>query len=134
MVIVLLLALQFRRVRAVAAAVAPVLSALAAMSLFCYLTGAQLTMMHLIMGIMVIGLAVDYGIFVVSEHLGGVGTTSARAVSLCALSTLIGFGVLAFAEHPALHALGITVLVGIGVAWPVALLVSPAFLTIGKGR
>jgi len=62
------------------------------------------------------------------------GTTSALAVSLCALSTLIGFGVLAFAEHPALHALGITVLVGIGAAWPVALLVSPAFLTIGKGR
>jgi len=133
-VIVLLLALQFRQVRAVVASVAPVLSALAAMSLFCYLTGAQLTMMHLIMGIMVIGLAVDYGIFVVSEHLGGMGTTSALAVSLCALSTLIGFGVLAFAEHPALHALGITVLVGIGAAWPVALLVSPAFLTIGKGR
>lgn len=130
--IILLVAGQFRRFRPVVATLAPVVSALAAMSLFCYLTGAQLTMMHLIMGIMVIGLSVDYGIFMVSEKLGERGATSALAVSLCAVSTLIGFGVLAFAEHPALHALGITVLVGIGVAWPVALLVIPALLTVGK--
>lgn len=134
LVIILLVAYQFRRFRPVAAALAPVLSALAAMSLFCYLTGAQLTMMHLIMGIMVIGLSVDYGIFIVCEKLDTENVTSALAVSLCAISTLIGFGVLAFAGHPALHALGVTVLVGIGVAWPVALWVSPAFLAIGKKR
>ncbi|MFH0785681.1 MAG: MMPL family transporter [Pseudomonadota bacterium] len=130
--IILLVSLQYRQFRAVVAALAPVLSALAAMSLFCYLTGAQLTMMHLIMGIMVIGLAVDYGIFIVCEKLTQQGSTSALAVSLCAVSTIIGFGVLAFAEHPALHALGVTVLVGIGVAWPVALVVCPAVLVVGK--
>ncbi len=130
--IIILLAIQFGNMRSVAAALAPVLSALAAMSLFCFLTGAQLTMMHLIMGIMVIGLAVDYGIFVVCEKLGDRGEASVKAVSICAMSTIIGFGVLAFAGHPALHALGVTVLVGIGVSWPVAVLVSPAFLALGR--
>jgi hypothetical protein len=116
----------------VAAVLAPVISALAAMSIFCYLTGRELNMMHLIMGIMVIGLSVDYGIFIVCAKLADRQTSSGRAVSICAASSLIGFGVLAFAGHPALHALGVTVLVGIGVAWPTALLISPVLLVFGK--
>jgi hypothetical protein len=80
------------------------------------------------MGIMVIGLSVDYGIFVVCSRLQEGVESAHLAVSICAASSLIGFGVLSFAHHPALNSLGITVLVGIGVAWPVALAVSPHLL------
>lgn len=132
LIIALLVVLEFRNGRAVAAALAPVISALAAMSIFCYLTGRQLNMMHLIMGVMVIGLSVDYGIFIVCAKLSGSESAPVRGVSLCAASTLIGFGVLAFAHHPALHALGMTVLVGIGMSCPTALFVSPALLVFGK--
>ncbi len=130
-IITLMVIYQFRRLRPVAAVLAPVMSSLAAMSLFCFLTDAQLNMMHLIMGLMVIGVSVDYGIFVVCEKLAGQQKVSVRSVSLTAASSLIGFGVLAFAGHPALYALGVTVLIGIGVAWPTALLVSPALLVFG---
>lgn len=126
--VVFLVAFQFKRTDAIIAVLAPVLSALSAMSLFCWFTGSQLNMMHVIMSIMVIGLSVDYGIFIVCSKLDGENSVSALAVSVCAASSLIGFGVLSFAQHPALHALGITVLVGIGAAWPVALYVSPTFL------
>lgn len=85
-------------------------------------------MMHLIMGIMVIGLSVDYGIFVVCSRITHYSKTASMAVSICAASSLVGFGVLAFAHHPALHSLGVTVLVGIGAAWPVALFVSPSLI------
>lgn len=127
-VISLLVALQFRGLRAVLAVLAPVLSALAAMLVYCRLGDGQLNMMHLIMGIMVIGLCVDYGIFIVCGILKPSGEGMSRAVAICAVSTLIGFGVLCFAQHPALHALGVTVLVGIGAALPTALWVSPALL------
>jgi hypothetical protein len=127
-VITLLVALQFRGLRAALAVLAPVLSALAAMLVYCRLGDGQLNMMHLIMGVMVIGLCVDYGIFVVCGVLEPSGEGMSRAVAICAASTLIGFGVLSFAEHPALHALGVTVLVGIGAALPTALLVSPTLL------
>ena len=130
--IVLLVTLQFRMLRAVLAVLAPVISALSAMSVFCYLSSGELNMMHLIMGIMVIGLSVDYGIFTVCSKLSGQLAASASAVSICAASSLIGFGVLAFADHPALHALGVTVLIGIGVAWPTALTISPILL--GRDR
>lgn len=127
-VIFLLVFLQFRQIDAVIAVLAPVLSALAAMSVFCWITGVELNMMHLIMGIMVIGLSVDYGIFVVCSRITHYSKTASMAVSICAASSLVGFGVLAFAHHPALHSLGVTVLVGIGAAWPVALFVSPSLI------
>lgn len=137
--IAILVAIQFRKLAAVIAVLAPVLSALSAMAIFCFFTGRLLNMMHLIMGIMVIGLSVDYGIFTVCSRLDGANEeikTSTKAVNICAVSSLVGFGVLAFAEHPALNALGVTVLVGIGLAWPTAVFVSPRLLSIlrwGRG-
>ncbi|MDZ7642309.1 MAG: MMPL family transporter [Desulfurivibrio sp.] len=125
LLLLLLAVLFFRRPRTVLAVLAPVLSALAAMVLFSRLTGGELNMMHLLMGIMVIGLSVDYGIFVVCARGERRSSTTLLAVSICAASSMISFGVLAFAQHPALHSLGITVLWGIGAAWPTALLVSP---------
>ncbi len=132
LLIALMVIYQFRDGRAVVAVLAPVISSLAAMSIFCFLTGGELNMMHLIMGLMVIGVSVDYGIFIVCAKLAGHERISERSVSLTAASSLIGFGVLAFAGHPALYALGVTVLLGIGVAWPTALLVSPALLVFGR--
>ncbi|MDK9708512.1 MAG: MMPL family transporter [Desulforhopalus sp.] len=132
LLITLMVIYQFRNTRATLAVLAPVISSLAAMSIFCFLTGGQLNMMHLIMGLMVIGVSVDYGIFIVCAKLSGLEKVSERSVSLTAASSMIGFGVLAFAGHPALYALGVTVLIGVGVAWPTALWVSPALLVFGK--
>ena len=126
--IVLLVGFAFRRVRAIVGALAPVMSALSAMSLFCFVTDGELNMMHVLMSIMVIGLSVDYGIFIVCSKIEAHSDISFFAVSICAASSLIGFGVLTFAQHPALHSLGVTVLVGIGAAWPAAMLVSPVIL------
>lgn len=123
----------FRKTRPVMAVLAPVSSALAAMAVFAWLSGGELNIMHALMGIMVIGLSVDYGIFIVGACRAGVDYRAFLAVSICAVSTLSGFGVLSFAVHPALHALGVTVLVGIGAAWPVALFVTPVLLAAPGG-
>lgn len=125
LMVLLICLVVFRRPRTILAVLAPVLSAQAAMALYAGMTTGELNLMHLLMGIMVIGLSVDYGIFVVGCGRVDQDDHTFLAVTLCALSTLSGFGVLALAEHPALHALGVTVLVGIGAAWPTALLVSP---------
>lgn len=128
LVVMTLVTLFFRKFRTAGATLAPVASALAAMSLFSFATGQEINIMHILMGIMVIGLCVDYGIFSVCAHEIGTTRTTQQAVSICAVSSCIGFGVLAFANHPALYSLGTTVLVGIGVAWPTAIWVTPALL------
>lgn len=124
----------FRQLKPVIGVLAPVASSLAAMAIFAALTGGELNIMHALMGIMVIGLSVDYGIFSARSCLTGVDGRAFLAVSICAISTLSGFGVLGLAEHPALHALGVTVLVGIGAAWPTALFITPLILAqTGQG-
>lgn len=123
--VLLICYLAFRNLRDLLATLAPVLSAQAAMAVFAGLTGGELNLMHLLMGTMVIGMSVDYGIFIVTACRDGLSPHTFLAISLCALSTLSGFGVLAFAVHPALQALGMTVLIGIGAAWPTALWISP---------
>ncbi len=133
LVITLIIVVNFRSFCITLATMAPVISALAAMILFSAITGRELNMMHLLMGIMVIGLAVDYGIFVTCAHQWQISGDSLKAISICAMSSLIGFGALSLAHHPALNSLGITVLVGIGTAWPTAIIVSPAMLNLKKG-
>jgi len=128
LLVIMICALFFRRLRPVIAVLAPVTSALAAMALFAAQNGRELNSMHALMGIMVIGLSVDYGIFIARSCLTGIDHKTFLAVSVCAVSTLSGFGVLSFAVHPALHAIGVTVLVGIGAAWPTALFITPALL------
>ncbi len=127
-IIVCLIWFFFRRPMPVLAALAPVLSALSSMAIFNYLCNKDINLMHILIGIMVIGISVDYGIFVVCAFQRAISKTTFFAVSMCAVSTLSGFGVLSLAEHPALHTLGATVLVGIGAAWPTALWVTPAIL------
>ncbi len=131
--ILVLVSLFFRETRGVAGALAPVLAALSAMAIFDYYSTRDLNLMHLLMVIMVIGLAVDYGIFAVCAARQQVDRTALLGVSICAASTVSGFGVLALAVHPALHALGATVLVGIGAAWPTAVLVTPIIAGCPKG-
>ncbi|HSH12726.1 MAG TPA: hypothetical protein VLA15_03220, partial [Desulfurivibrionaceae bacterium] len=132
LVVLLICFLAFRNFRDLLATLAPVLSAQAGMAIFTGLTGGELNLMHLLMGTMVIGMSVDYGIFIVTACREGMSPHTFLAISLCALSTLSGFGVLAFAVHPALRALGLTVLIGIGVAWPTALWISPILAGVKK--
>lgn len=128
-----LLALALRRPRPVMAASAPVLSAVAAIGLFGWATGGEINPLHVLMGVMVIGLSVDYGVFIVSAAEGTDSGTTFLAVTLCAASTMTGFGVLALADHPALYTLGTTVLAGIGAAWVTALWITPLLLGAGRG-
>jgi hypothetical protein len=132
LVVLLICYFAFGNFRDLLATLAPVLSAQAAMAVFAWLSGGALNMMHLLMGILVIGMSVDYGIFIVTACREELAAHTFLAISLCALSTLSGFGVLAFAVHPALRALGLTVLLGIGVAWPTALWVSPVLAGVKK--
>ncbi len=132
MAIFVILFLSFKDLRAVTGAFAPVLAALSGMFLASFLSGKGINHMHVLMGIMVVGLSVDYGIFVTDFCLRGASRATFLAVCLCALSTLAGFGVLALAAHPVLHSLGATVLSGITAALPAAIWVTP--IIVGKRR
>ncbi len=124
--ITVLLLLVMRNPITLLGVMAPPLSALAAIGLYSYFSGHGLNLMHTLIGLMVIGLAADYGIFM---QLSKRQDSLKKAVLLCAFSTLSGFGVLSFAVHPALRSIGVIVLAGIGAALPAAIFISPQFCT-----
>ncbi|CAA9439212.1 MAG: FIG021862: membrane protein, exporter, partial [uncultured Ramlibacter sp.] len=64
--------------------------------------------------LLLLGIGVDYGIFLL-EHDGD--GAAWLAVVLGAASTWLAFGLLALSSTPALHAFGLTLMVGIAVVW-----------------
>jgi predicted exporter len=103
----------------------PTLLAVAlALGVFGY-SGTPVTLFN-IMGLMlVIGVGVNYAIFL---REGGVRTAATLAgVLLSAGTTLLSFGLLAFSSMPALSSFGLTLLVGIGIA----VLLAPMVLSFG---
>ncbi len=102
-----------------------ILAVALALGVFGY-SGTPVTLFN-IMGLMlVIGVGVNYAIFL---REGGVRTAATLAgVLLSAGTTLLSFGLLAFSSMPALSGFGLTLLVGIGIA----VLLAPMVLSFGS--
>lgn len=84
------------------------------------LIGHPLDIPALMLSVVIFGMGVDYSIFCVRAHQRYRDITHPSyalvrvAVFMAGASTLIGFGVLCFAEHSLLKSIGITSLLGIG--------------------
>ena len=91
------------------------------------LCGVEANLMHAVSLLMVMGMGVDYGIFIVdsAEEGSEFGATLVSCI-LCALTTVLSFGALAISGQPPLRAIGLTTGIGITLALvlaPVSLLV-----------
>ncbi len=125
--VLVLLLLLFRRLPEVMLALLPVLTGLLVMFGGMGWLGLEMNLFNVVASILIIGLGVDYGIFMVCHGQQEEELASSRAVLVSGLTTLVGFGALVLARHPALHSIGLTVLLGISAAVPTAVLVIPAF-------
>jgi predicted exporter len=97
-----------------AAMLVPTLLAMAlALACFGYL-GAPLTLFNLMGLMLVLGVGVNYSIFL--REGGERAPTTLAGVLLSAATTLLSFGLLAFSSMPALASFGLTLLIGIGIA------------------
>jgi len=115
-----------RRPKQILLALLPVVTGLVVMFGVMGWLGLTFNLFNIMATILVIGLGVDYGIFMVCLDDQGQDPATRQSVLMAGLTTLAGFGALVFAGHPSLHSIGVTVLLGIGAAIPTALLVIPA--------
>ncbi|MBU1138609.1 MAG: MMPL family transporter [Proteobacteria bacterium] len=98
------------------------------------LIGHPLDIPGLMLSIVILGMGIDYSIFFVRAHqrYRNPDHSSFRLVRMtvfmAAVSTLIGFGVLCFAEHSLLRSIGVTSLLGIGYSLLGAFLLLPPLL------
>jgi uncharacterized protein len=124
--IVTMLLLLFRHLSRAAYALVPVVTGLVLMTGAMGALGMSFNIFNIVAAILVIGLGVDFGIFMVYRVTEGHDVTTDVSVLLGGLTTVAGIGMLVFARHPALHSMGTTVLLGLAGAVPSALLVIPA--------
>ena len=89
------------------------------------LLGLSINAANMIAGVLAIGLASDYGIFMTYRSRGEMKTGTVLAITLCTVTTLIGAGVLIFAKHPALSSVGITMVIGVGAGFFSSVFVVP---------
>jgi len=86
------------------------------------IAGQSLQLFHVLALMLILGVGVDYGIFL-QEHGVRRDPIAWLAVVLSALSTLLSFGLLSLSKTPALQAFGVTMLIGTSLVW----LIVPCF-------
>lgn len=95
------------------------------------LLGVSVNVINFIFVIFVIGIGIDYSLFLVTGELSVFRGKEERqsvtsgSIVICSLTTMCGFGVLAVAQHPALYSIGITAFLGMLFSLIATLLIVP---------
>lgn len=89
----------------------------------------NLQLFHVLALLLLLGVGVDYGIFM-QERPHQRGEAAWLAVGMSASNTFLSFGLLGLSKTPALQAFGLTMLLGIALAW----LIVPCFGTINESK
>ncbi|MBN2545554.1 MAG: hypothetical protein JXB50_07140, partial [Spirochaetes bacterium] len=82
-----------------------------------YFTNNGFNLMHFVSAVLLIGIGVDYGIFVTVVYKNRYSHKefylTLQSVLICALTTLIGFGVLSLSSNYSIFSIGSSMLIGI---------------------
>ncbi|MEE9312235.1 MAG: MMPL family transporter, partial [Planctomycetota bacterium] len=131
LLVTLIVAIKFKNLRLTAAALAPVIGGLVFTLGMMGWFSMPFNVINVMLMVFVAGLGIDYGIFLVASWQDNSESSPAAAgVTVAALTTIIGFGSLTFARHPALFSVGITATIGVSSALAIALLVVPVLLPL----
>jgi predicted RND superfamily exporter protein len=140
--VLLLLWFNFRNVTDLLCALLPVAGGL------CWTLGAMgwlgidFNIINTLMTVFLAGLGIDYGIFVVQTYREAESAEEAHrnlvsagtGIAAAALTTLLGFGSLTLARHPALFTVGLTTAMGVMSAFVLAVFVVPSIMDWRVGR
>jgi len=110
----ILLLVRYRRVAALGLLLVPMAASAGSLALLSA-TGSAITLFHVFALYLILGLGMDYGIFL--RESGRESTACLLAILLSALTTTVSFGLLAFSSTPMISAFGITVALGGVLNW-----------------
>jgi predicted exporter len=92
----------------------PAIAAIAALSVLGFL-GEPISLFNIMALLLVLGIGVDYALFF--RETGADNPATMLAIAMSSLTTLLAFGLLALSATNAIHAFGLTIMVGIIVAF-----------------
>jgi len=116
-IIFLILFIAYKDLLQVLSAILPAVSGLFASFAVSVLTTGKFNLMHITASILLLGISVDYGIFVTYEYKKRSDKIEINAtfqsILICALTTLSGFGVLMISSNYSVFSLGSSMSAGI---------------------
>jgi predicted RND superfamily exporter protein len=116
-VIIIILLIAYRNILYAASALIPALTGLIACFGISPIIGKSINIMHIVASMILIGICVDYGVFVTSSYKDYHGEEGINitflSILICALITLAGFGALMISSNQAIFTLGVSVFFGI---------------------
>ena len=124
--------LLLKNIRLSAIAMAPVLAGIFAVFGMLPVIGLFLNAPSIIAVMVVVGLCIDYGIFMVYSLHYNLKTQTRTAITLSALTTVIGAGALLFAKHPMLFAIGVTLVTGVLAGYIASITLVPSMYRLLK--
>ncbi|MGL4423405.1 MAG: hypothetical protein ACRCZF_22295, partial [Gemmataceae bacterium] len=133
-VIVMVLACDFRSLRLVAWGLFPLAAGMLLTLATLALLGVPLNPANLIALPLIVGVGVDHGVHVLHDFQNDarpefrLSAATGRGVLVAALTTILGFGTLMIARHRGMASLGLTLTLGVTACMTMALVVLPVLL------
>ena len=118
--------LFFRNLRETVIALIPLFTGIVWLAGFMALFKIPLDVVNIIGIVVVSGVIVDYGIGVTYEHQYKLKIGTLMAITLSAVTTILGAGVLVFAKHPVMFSMGVGMTVSVFTGYLTSVLVVPS--------
>lgn len=101
----------------------------------------ELNFMNVFVGLMIVGVATDYAIYMLKRWLedhdmfiDGAAAETAKSISMAAVTTIVGYGSFAFSHYPGLRSIGYASTFGIALSALATITLLPAILTLSRQR
>ena len=100
----------------------------------------EFNFMNIFVGLMIIGVATDYAVYMLQRYVENPKTfhksahETGKAILMAALTAIVGYGSFAFSHYPGLRSIGYASFFGIGLSGIAAITLLPAILVLGEGN
>jgi predicted RND superfamily exporter protein len=138
--VLVLMFLSFRKVKLTLLSFVPFVAGAVGMLGLMALLGLDFNFMNIFVGLMIIGVATDYAIYMLQRYQeepaafrGSAGETG-KAIVMAALTAIVGYGSFAFSHYPGLRSIGYASTFGIGLSGLAAITLLPAMLVMGSKK
>jgi predicted RND superfamily exporter protein len=138
--VLILMFLSFRSVKLTVLSFVPFVAGAVGMLGLMALLGLEFNFMNIFVGLMIIGVATDYAIYMLQryrenpEAFRGSAHETGKAILMAALTAIVGYGSFAFSHYPGLRSIGYASTFGIGLSGLAAITLMPAILVMGNKK
>jgi predicted RND superfamily exporter protein len=134
----ILMLFSFRRPYITALTFVPFIAGATGMFGLMALMDLEFNFMNIFVGLMIIGVATDYAIYMLQRYIENPATfrdnahETGKAIVMAALTAIVGYGSFALSHYPGLRSIGYASTFGIGLSGLAAITLLPAILVLSK--